>query len=91
MITTDKIFRGMIIVTKDNREYRPLLFGSIDTPEPSEYITCISNADEPEFDMFGKILHHKIHISNVKCFKGSLITSPVVFPKYHQKLNNGQD
>lgn len=81
----------MIIVTKDNKEYRPILFGSIYKPEPSEHITCIINKDEPELDMYGRVMHHKIHISEVKCFIGSLSLTPVVFPKYHKQMNNGED
>lgn len=81
----------MIIVTKDDKEYRPVLFGSIDKVEPCEFITCIINSDTPELDMFDNPVHHKIHISSVKHFLGSLITTPVVFPDYHRKMNGGQD
>lgn len=79
----------MTIVTKDGKEYRPLLFGSIDNPEPTEYITCIIDSDEPELDMFKRPVHHKIHISDVKCFKGSFSTTPIVFPEHHREMNNG--
>lgn len=93
LVTTFLIINAdyMVIVTKDGKEYRPLLFGAIDSPDPSEYITCILDSEVPEMDMFGRVVHHKIHVSEVKWFKGSLSTSPVVFPEHHKKANNGTD
>ncbi|MDP3386058.1 MAG: hypothetical protein Q8S24_02395 [Eubacteriales bacterium] len=61
----------MIIITKDNKEYVPLLIGSIESQEPGEHITCIESGDNPGKDLFGKIAHFKIHVSEIKGFRGS--------------------
>lgn len=63
----------MIIVTKDNQEYIPLLFGSIESEAPTQYITCIKLKSDGSsvLDLFGKVAHYKIHVSELKEFKGS--------------------
>lgn len=61
----------MIIVTINNKEYVPLLIGSIESQDIGEYITCIENSESPKRDLFGKIEHIKIHVSEIKGFKGS--------------------
>jgi hypothetical protein len=61
----------MIIVTINNKEYVPLLIGSIESQDIGEYITCIENSEFPKRDLFGKIAHIKIHVSEIKGFKGS--------------------
>ena len=61
----------MIIIAKDNKEYIPLLIGSIESETAGEYITCIESGDTPALDLFGKIAHFKIHVSEIKGFKGS--------------------
>lgn len=71
----------MIVVTKDNREYLPLLIGSIESEEPGEYITCIEAGDNPSYDMFGQIAHFKIHVSDIKGFKGTYSFPPIVYSK----------
>lgn len=68
----------MIIVTKDNQEYMPLLFGSIESEIPSQHITCIKIKSDgsPTLDLFGRIAHFKIHVSELKEFKGSYSMAP---------------
>lgn len=78
----------MTIVTHDNKEYRPVLFGKIDSPEPSDIITCVLDQDPFELDMFGNIVHHKIHVSDIKCFKGTLMMTPINLPKSHIEANS---
>lgn len=61
----------MTIVTHDNKEHIPLLIGAIESPDIGEYITCIENSDNPSRDLFGNVQIYKIHVSEVKGFKGS--------------------
>ncbi len=61
----------MVIITKNNKEYIPLLIGAIESEDPGEYITCIESGNNPAKDLFGKIAHFKIHVSEIKGFKGS--------------------
>jgi hypothetical protein len=81
----------MIIVTKDNQEYYPLLFGSVESEAPTQHITCIKLKSDgsPELDLFGRIAHYKIHIKELKEFKGSYsLATPFNNPKPSDK-NNG--
>lgn len=71
----------MIVVTKDKKEYLPLLIGSLDSEEPGEFITCIEAGDSPSRDMFGQVTHFKIHISEVKGFKGTYAFPPDIYGK----------
>lgn len=67
----------MIIVTNDGREYLPVLFGRIDCPEITDIITCVLNTNPLEKDMFGNVVHHRITISDIKGFKGTLQMTPI--------------
>lgn len=78
----------MTIITHDGTEYRPILFGSIDSFEPSDSITCILDVVPPEIDLFGKVVHHKIKVSDIKGFKGTLMMTPITFPESHYKANS---
>lgn len=71
----------MIIVTNDDREFLPVLFGRIDCPDVTDFITCILNIDPFEKDMFGNIVHHKIYLKDIKGFKGTLQMTPINFKK----------
>lgn len=61
----------MIIVAKNNKEYIPLLIGSIESPEIGEFISCIEVGENPSRNMFGQLDIIKLHITDVKGFKGS--------------------
>lgn len=65
----------MVIVTHNEKEYYPVLMGSFDCPEISEYITCIEEND-PSLDLFGNPVLIKIHVSEIKGFKGSYSFAP---------------
>lgn len=78
----------MTIITHDGTEYLPVLFGSIESFEPSDSITCILDCEPRELDMFGNVVHHKIKVSEVKYFKGTLMMTPVILPKSHYKINS---
>jgi hypothetical protein len=68
----------MIIVTKDNKEYIPLLMGSIESEEPGEFITCIEACQNPVLNMFQQVDHVRIHISEIKGFRGSYSFPPIM-------------
>ncbi len=61
----------MILVAKNGKEYIPLLIGSIESRDLGEFISCIEAGNSPAKDMFGKIAIIKIHVSEIKGFKGS--------------------
>lgn len=83
----------MIIVTKDNQEYTPILFGSIDSETPSQHITCVKlkNDGTPFMDLFGRVAHYKIHISELKEFKGSYSIASSFINPIPSKSNNGSN
>lgn len=68
----------MTIITHDDKEYQPVLFGRIDCPEMTDVITCVLDVNPLERDMFGNIVHHKISIRDIKGFKGTLQLSPLL-------------
>lgn len=74
----------MTIITLSGDEYYPLLFGSKNSDEPSEYITCVKDSDVPDLDLFGQPARYKIHISEVKAFKGSYAFAPFVAKSQNQ-------
>lgn len=78
----------MIIVTKDDREFLPVLFGRIDCPDMTDVVTCVANVLPFELDMFGNIVHHKIKISDIKGFKGTLQMTPL--PKLPIQVSNNE-
>jgi hypothetical protein len=67
----------MIIVTNDDKEYLPVLFGKIDCPDITDVITCIRNVSPFERDMFNNVVHHRLSIKDIKGFKGTLQMTPV--------------
>lgn len=69
----------MIIVTKDDKQYIPLLFGAIESEEIGEYITCIEALENPVLNMFQQIEHVRVHISEVKGFLGTYSFPPIVY------------
>ena len=71
----------MTIITHDDKEYQPVLFGRIDCPDMTDVITCVLDVKPLEKDMFGNIVHHKINIKDIKGFKGTLQLSPVYLSK----------
>lgn len=68
----------MTIITHSGEEYYPLLFGSKNCDEPTEFITCVKETIVPDLDLFGQPARYKIHISEVKAFKGSYAFAPFV-------------
>lgn len=66
----------MTIITKDDRNLYPVLFGSYKTPEYSEYITCINEADM-NIENPKKI---RVRISEIKAIQGTYS-----FPLYYAK------
>lgn len=68
----------MIIVTKDDKQYIPLLIGRIESEEIGEYITCIEARENPILNMFNEIDHVRIHISEIRGFKGSYSFPPIM-------------
>lgn len=68
----------MIIITNDNKELYPVLFGSYETPEYCEFITCIEQTDN--VDLFGEQQKIKVHISEIKAIKGTYS-----FPPFYAK------
>lgn len=69
----------MIIVTKDEKQYIPLLMGSFEVEEMGEFLTCIEVDEFPSFNMFNQLEHVKIHISDVKGFRGTYAFPPVIY------------
>lgn len=68
----------MTIITHSGEEYYPLLFGSKNTSEPSEYIICVKETNVSDLDLFGQPTRYNIHISEVKAFKGAYAFAPFV-------------
>lgn len=83
----------MIIVTKDNQEYIPLLFGSIESETPTQHITCIKLKSDgsPVLDLFGKVAHYKIHISELKEFVGSYSIATTINNPLPSENTNGSN
>jgi hypothetical protein len=72
----------MTIITKDDRRLYPVLFGSYKTPEYSEYITCVNEADMNNENP-KKI---RVHISEIKAIQGTYS-----FPLFYAKQTTKAD
>ncbi|MHC1780999.1 MAG: hypothetical protein AB9922_12270 [Bacteroidales bacterium] len=68
----------MIIVTKDDKQYIPLLIGKIESTEIGEFITCIEARENPVLNIFQQVDHVRIHISEIRGFRGSYSFPPIV-------------
>lgn len=76
-IVTLLMVNDMIIVTNDDKEYLPILFGKIDCPDITDVIACIRNVSPCERDMFNNVVHHRLSIRDIKGFKGTLQMTPI--------------
>lgn len=63
--------------------------GKIEGEEIGEYITCVEARENPILNMFQQLDHVRIHISEVKGFKGSYSFPPVLYG--HKKTDTEEN